>query len=107
TMFMVPFAAAGIAQILYALPLAKNWGRAWYYSGTIGTAILIIFWLGTRIPSPRTQGGFLGLLPLDVISITQLIFEFSTLLLSIRIIQTERTPSKEAKEEGQGFGAAA
>jgi uncharacterized membrane protein HdeD (DUF308 family) len=52
------FAIAGIAQIFYALPIVRKWGRPWYYAGVIGTAILIILWIGTRIPSGRVLGGY-------------------------------------------------
>jgi hypothetical protein len=87
------FAIAGIAQIFYALPIVRRWGRPWYYAGTIGTAILIILWIGTRIPSGRVLGGYSELLPINTMGITVLIFQFATLLLSIRILQTATTPS--------------
>lgn len=88
------FAIAGIAQIFYAWPLVRRWGRPWYYGGIIGTAILIILWIGTRIPSGRVLGGYTELLPINAVGIAVLIFQFAALLLSIRILQTATTPSK-------------
>jgi hypothetical protein len=91
------FAIGGIAQIFYALPLLRRWGRPWYYAGIIGTAILIILWIGTRIPSGRVLGGYTQLLPINAVGIAVLIFQFAALLLSIRILQTASTPSKISK----------
>jgi hypothetical protein len=36
------FIVAGIAQIFWAVPMIKRWGRIWYYVGIAGTIILII-----------------------------------------------------------------
>ena len=91
------FAIGGIAQIFYALPLLRGRGRPWYYAGIIGTAILIILWIGTRIPCGRVLGGYTELLPIDAVGIAVLIFQFAALLLSIRILQMESTPSKISK----------
>ena len=92
------FAIGGIAQIFYALPLLRRWGRPWYYAGIMGTAILIILWIGTRIPSGRVLGGgYTELLPINAVGIAVLIFQFAALLLSIRILQTASTPGKVSK----------
>ena len=85
------FAIAGIAQIFYALPIVRKWGRPWYYAGIIGTAILIILWIGTRIPSGRVLGGYTELLPINAVGIAVLMFQFAALLLSIRILQKTTT----------------
>ena len=98
------FAIAGVAQIFYAMPVIRKWGRPWYYSGIIGTAILIILWLATRIPSGRVLGGYTELLPIDAVGIAVLLFQFAALLLSIRILQTATTLSTRPKQEESGFG---
>ena len=98
------FAIAGVAQIFYAMPVIRQWGRPWYYSGIIGTAILIILWLATRIPSGRVLGGYAELLPIDAVGIAVLLFQFAALLLSIRILQTATTLSTRPKQEESGFG---
>lgn len=95
------FAAIGIAQIFYAMPLVQRWGRPWYYSGIIGTAILIILWLGSRIPSGRVLGGYTALLSINALGIAVLIFQFAALLLSVRILQTATTPSKISRGENR------
>jgi uncharacterized membrane protein HdeD (DUF308 family) len=89
------FAIAGIAQIFYALPLLRRWGRPWYYAGIMGTAILIILWIGTRIPSGRVLGGYTELLPINAVGIAVLILQFAALLLSIRILQKTTLPSSK------------
>lgn len=104
------FIIAGIAQIFYSLPMSRRWGRPWYYVGIIGTAIMIILWLASRIPSGRFPGGFSSLLPIGSISIVILILEFAFLLLSIRILQIQATPHSKkmssSKEESKGgYGA--
>lgn len=99
------FAIAGIAQIFYAVPIVRRWGRPWYYAGIIGTAILIILWLGTRIPSGRVLGGYAELLPINALGIAVLVLQFAALLFSIRILQTLTTPSKKSKEPGYGAAA--
>jgi hypothetical protein len=99
------FAIAGVAQIFYAVPIIRRWGRPWYYAGIIGTAILIILWLGTRIPSGRVLGGYEALLPINAVGVAVLVLQFATLLLSIRILQTATTPDKRFKESGYGAAA--
>jgi uncharacterized membrane protein HdeD (DUF308 family) len=108
--FGILFIIAGIAQLFYAVPIVRRWGRSWYYAGIIGTALLIILWIGTRIPSGRVLGGYTDLLPINSVGIAVLVFQFAALLLSIRIIQTATTPSSAAKsgpgsEHGQSSAA--
>lgn len=91
------FAIAGIAQIFYAASIVLRWGRAWYYAGIIGTANLIILGIETRIPSGRVLGEYAELLPINVVGIAVLIFQFAALLLSIRILQTSTIASKKIK----------
>ena len=50
------FIVAGIAQIFWALPMVKRWGRLWYYIGIGGTIILIILWAMTRLPNNPITG---------------------------------------------------
>ena len=38
------FVATGIAQLFWAVPLLKQWGRLWYFIGIGGTVILILCW---------------------------------------------------------------
>jgi len=50
------FLIAGIAQLFWALPMARRWGRIWYYIGIGGTIVLIILYFVTRFPTPITEG---------------------------------------------------
>lgn len=50
------FLVSGIAQIFWALPMIKQYGRAWYMIGIIGTIILIILWVITRIEGNPITG---------------------------------------------------
>lgn len=95
------FIVAGTAQLFYTLPMIRRWGRPWYYIGIMGTAILIIIWLGTRIPS-----GFSDPLPIDATGILIQVFQFAYLLSTIRILQTLTTPARSSTKD-HGYGAAA
>ena len=39
------FVATGIAQLFWAVPLVKQWGRLWYFIGIGGTVVLISLYL--------------------------------------------------------------
>jgi len=63
-LFGIFFLIAGIAQLFWALPMAKRWGKMWYYVGIAGTIVLIIIFFVTRVPNPITGGRafiFIGL----------------------------------------------
>ena len=44
------FVVGGIAQIFWAVPMARKWGPVWYSVGLGGTIIFILIWVITRIP---------------------------------------------------------
>jgi hypothetical protein len=46
---------SGLAQLFWALPMIKQWGRVWYYIGIAGTIVLIILYFITRVPNPITH----------------------------------------------------
>jgi len=56
SLFTIFFIISGIAQIFWAGPMIKRWGRIWYYIGIIGTIILIIMWSTTRLPGNPPTG---------------------------------------------------
>lgn len=95
------FIIAGAAQLFYVVPMIRRWGRPWYYIGIMGTAILIIIWIGSRIPS-----GFSDPLPIDLRSILVQVFQFAFLLFTIRILQTLTRPFKDSARDA-GYGAVA
>ena len=50
------FIVGGIAQVFWALPMARKWGRAWYGIGIGGTLVLIAIWIITRMPGNPITG---------------------------------------------------
>lgn len=69
------FAVGGAAQVFWALPMARRWGKAWYAIGIAGTATLFTIWVVTRFPgNPITgRGGGVNEMAIAVESL-QLIF---------------------------------
>jgi hypothetical protein len=77
------FLVGGLAQIFWVLPTVRQWGRGWYYTGIVGTFILIIIWVITRIPNnPITgRGG-----PIGATEIAVEVFQIAFVVLSIIIL---------------------
>lgn len=50
------FIVGGIAQIFWAVPMIRKWGRVWYGVGIGGTLVLIAIWIITRIPDNPITG---------------------------------------------------
>ena len=63
-----------------------RWGRAWYYIGIVGTIILIIIWVITRMPgNPITgRGG-----PISEMAIAVEIFQVAYVIITGIIIAKE------------------
>jgi hypothetical protein len=80
------FIVAGIAQIFWALPMIKRWGKIWYYIGIAGTVTLIILWALTRAPNPITGRAF----PIDEIGIAIVVFQIAYIVITVIIIAKER-----------------
>jgi hypothetical protein len=81
------FIIAGIAQIFWAIPMLKRWGRIWYYIGIAGTIVLIIMWVMTRAPgNPIT--GRAG--PISEMAIAIEVFQIAYVVITEIIIKKER-----------------
>lgn len=52
----VLFFAGGAAQVFWALPTARKWGKVWYGAGIGGTAVLMAIWIITRMPGNPITG---------------------------------------------------
>jgi hypothetical protein len=50
------FFLGGAAQIFWALPMVRRWGKAWYAVGIGGTAVLMAIWITTRFPGNPITG---------------------------------------------------
>jgi uncharacterized membrane protein HdeD (DUF308 family) len=81
------FIVAGIAQIFWALPMARRWGKTWYCIGIAGTVILIMLWTVTRAPNPITEG---RALPINEIGIAIEVFQIAYIAITAIIIAKER-----------------
>ena len=52
------FFVGGAAQVFWALPMVRRWGRVWCGIGIGGTAVLMAIWIITRFPgNPITGNG--------------------------------------------------
>ena len=50
------FAIGGAAQVFWAVPLARKWGRTWYSIGIAGTIAFLLIWVITRFPGNPITG---------------------------------------------------
>jgi hypothetical protein len=50
------FSIGGAAQIFWAIPMIRRWGRVWYSVGIGGTLVLIAIWTITRMPGNPITG---------------------------------------------------
>jgi len=54
------FLVGGIAQIFWAVPVIKRWGRVWQVIGIVGTAVFVILYYSNRfhlLPEGGMEGG--------------------------------------------------
>jgi hypothetical protein len=50
------FAIGGAAQVFWAVPMARKWGRTWYSIGIAGTIAFLLIWVITRFPGNPITG---------------------------------------------------
>ena len=88
------FIISGILQIFWALPMARRWGRIWYYVGIGGTIILIIMYFVIRAPNPITGGRVLSI---NSLGLATEIFQFIYVGVTVDILagQNGLTTKKE------------
>jgi hypothetical protein len=80
------FIATGIAQIFWAVPLIKRWGKLWYLLGICGTVLLILFW--NIVNAPLSITGLAA--PYDDISIAVEVLQVVFITIATVIIIKER-----------------
>ena len=90
------FLIAGIAQLFWALPMAKRWGKMWYYVGIAGTIVLIIIFFVTRVPNPITGG---RALPTNSMGVVIEVFQFIFIGLTVFILTRQRRLTDNQKEQ--------
>ena len=90
------FLIAGIAQLFWALPMARRWGRIWYYIGIGGTTVLIIIYFVTRFSTPITEGRALRI---NSMGIVIEIFQFIYIGLTAYILTRQGRITNDQKEQ--------
>jgi hypothetical protein len=50
------FIVGGAAQLFWAVPMVRRWGRVWYGVGIGGTVVFIAIWIITRMPANPITG---------------------------------------------------
>ncbi len=85
----VLFFVGGAAQIFWAIPMIRRWGRVWYGVGLIGTLALIAIWIITRIPgNPITGRG--GMVNEMGMAVEAMQWAFVGLTAAIIVIESRR-----------------
>jgi hypothetical protein len=94
------FIISGLAQLFWAIPMIKKWGKIWYLIGIAGTIILIILWAITRMPgNPITgRGG-----PLNEIGVSIQIFQIAYVVITAIILVMERRGHVREKQNVKGL----
>jgi hypothetical protein len=84
------FIVAGLAQIFWILPMVKQWGRPWYYTGIAGTIVLIILYLITRVPNFITNGRALAINEIGIATVAlQILYVAITVIILAKERNTE------------------
>ena len=89
------FLVGGIAQLFWAIPMVKQWGRIWYYIGIAGTIVLIIMYFITRVPNPITARA----LPINSMGIAIEIFQFIYIGITAYIVGRQGRIETKQKEQ--------
>lgn len=81
------FFVGGAAQLFWAVPMIRKWGRVWYGVGIGGTLFLIAIWIITRMPgNPITGRG--GMVNEMGIAVEALQWTFVGLTAAIIVIES-------------------
>ena len=87
------FLVGGLAQLIWVVPIIRQWGKIWYAVGIAGTAVFMLLWVITRIPeNPITARAG----PISAEAIIIQVFQIAFIILSI-IIMTKTTKAKHSK----------
>lgn len=89
------FFVGGAAQIFWALPMVRRWGRLWYSVGIGGTVVLAAIWTITRMPgNPITGRGGMA----NEMGITVQVMEWAFVGLAAAILVLESRMKKLDKK---------
>jgi hypothetical protein len=92
------FSVAGIAQLIWVVPMIKRWGRSWYYVGIGGTAVLIILYMIILMPDNPITGRAVEIDPMGIV--TKLL-EAAFIGLTAAIIVRESRPKEIDAKKGR------
>jgi hypothetical protein len=82
------FFVGGAAQLFWAIPMIRRWGRVWYGVGIGGTLVLIAIWIITRMPgNPITGRG--GMVNEMGIAVEAMQWTFVGLTAAILVIESQ------------------
>lgn len=90
------FSVAGIAQLIWVVPMIKRWGRSWYYVGIGGTAVLIILYMIILMPDNPITGRAVEIDPMGIV--TKLLEAAFIGLTAAIIVRESRLKEIDAKK---------
>jgi hypothetical protein len=90
------FSVAGIAQLIWVVPMIKRWGRPWYYVGIGGTAVLIILYMIILMPDNPITGRAVEIDPMGIV--TKLLEAAFIGLTAAIIVRESRLKEIDAKK---------
>jgi len=93
------FFVGGAAQLFWAVPMIRRWGRVWYCVGIGGTLVLIAIWIITRMPgNPITgRGGMVNEMGIAVETL-QLAFVGLTAVIIVLESRMKRIDKRTASD---------
>jgi hypothetical protein len=89
------FLVGGIAQLFWAVPMVRKWGRIWLYIGIAGTIVLIVMYFITRVPNPITTRA----LPINSMGILIEVFQFIYIGITAYIVARQGRIVPKQKEQ--------
>ena len=95
------FAIGGSAQVFWAVPMVRKWGRPWYSIGIGGTVAFMLIWIVTRFPgNPITgRGGGVNEMAMAVESMEALFIGLAAaiLVLESRMKKIDRRIAQDSR----------
>jgi hypothetical protein len=92
------FFVGGAAQLFWAVPMIRRWGRLWYGVGIGGTLVFIAIWIITRIDgNPITgRGGMINEMGIAVEIMQWAFVGLTSAILVIELRMKKRVDKKTA-----------
>jgi hypothetical protein len=91
------FFVGGAAQLFWAIPMIRRWGRVWYCIGIGGTLILIAIWIITRVQGNPITGRGMPINEMGIaVEATQWAFLGLTAAILVVEVQMKRIDKRTA-----------